>query len=166
MNKLRQELQGILAEIPVRRPPALRRSLLEDWLYATDLPRAAEETAVAAFCRKAEEHGWRTAATDGWIQLDRIPEIIPEPVFGGPFGTEAACCASLLRRHPGERKAEREIRLLIKAAEEGKEAYEKVCAGLHREWASALRKGEALPALATAYFEGGDTDADPSDCPR
>lgn len=135
------------------RPAALRRCRQEDWLYATDLPQAASGEAVDAFLRTAESNGWRTRKETGWILLDRIPEIPPEGFFSGPFGPEARCCLSLLRRHPDRKgNADHEVRMLLKAGEEGPDAYERACGILHREWASALRKGENLPGMATLYF--------------
>ena len=135
------------------RPAALRRCRQEDWLYATDLLQAASGEAVDAFLRTAESNGWRTRKETGWILLDRIPEIPPEGFFSGPFGPEARCCLSLLRRHPDRKgNADHEVRMLLKAGEEGPDAYERACGILHREWASALRKGENLPGMATLYF--------------
>ena len=61
MNKLRQELKSILGEIVTLRPAALRRSLREDYLYATDLPQIADESAIADFRTRAESAGWRTS---------------------------------------------------------------------------------------------------------
>ena len=135
------------------RPAALRRCRQEDWLYATDLLQAASGEAVDAFLRTAESNGWRTRKETGWILLDKIPEIPPEGFFSGPFGPEARCCLSLLRRHPDRKgNADHEVRMLLKAGEEGPDAYERACGILHREWASALRKGENLPGMATLYF--------------
>ena len=37
-NALRKELTEILTLLPEGRKPALRRSLREEWLYATDVP--------------------------------------------------------------------------------------------------------------------------------
>ena len=74
MNELRQEMMQLLSGTESSRPAALRRSLREDFLYATDLPQVTGDSDVAAFRRKAEECGWRTAEEDGWILLDRIPD--------------------------------------------------------------------------------------------
>ena len=156
MNRLRREIRTLLDSAESDRPAALRRSRLEDWLYATDLPQAAQRKAVADFLRTAAETGWKTDERAGWILLDRTPEKPPEDGFRGPFGPEAACCANLLQRHPGKRKnGDREARILLKAGEEGPDAYERACGSLHREWAAALRKGEALPDLAAEYFREG-----------
>ena len=156
MNKLREEIRSLLSAADCVRPAALRRSLRDDYLYATDLPQAASAETVAEFRHRAEEAGWRTEESEGWIQLDMIARTDPADVFSGPFGPEAWCCASILRRHPGNRrKGAREKRMLLKAGEESPETYERVCGILHREWAAALRKGEALPDLTEEYFQEG-----------
>lgn len=159
MNELRLEIRELLAGTECVRPAALRRSRQEDYLFTTDLPAAASAEAAEEFRRKAEEAGWRTKVTDGWIELDRIPEKLSAGFVPDSPGPEARCCASLLRRHRDKRKnGDREKRLLLKAAEEGPDTYEKACGSLHREWAAALRKGETLPDLPAEYFgEGLDT---------
>ena len=156
MNKLRAELQSLLSETECIRPAALRRSLREDFLYATDLPQAAGRDAVRGFSSRARRAGWHTEEEDGWIQLEKPGAEPGDTGFGGPFGIEALACGNLLRRHPENRKdAGREKRLLVKAGEESPEAFEKACAILHREWAAALRQGEALPDLPEQIFTGG-----------
>ena len=56
--------------------------------------------------------------------------------------------------NPENRKdGTREKRLLIKADEEGREAFEKACRVLHREIAEALRKGDPLPDIPTDYLK-------------
>ena len=159
MNKLREEIQALFSGTECTRPAAVRRSLLEGFLYATDLPQAADAEAVSAFRREAEKAGWRTEEASGWIQLDRVSGASPADVYRGPYGTEAQCCAGILRRHPGTRKnGDREMRMLLKAGDEGPEAYERVCRILHREWAAALRKKEALPDLPEEYFRRSETE--------
>ena len=154
MNELRRELMKLLSEVKGCRPAALRRSRNPVFLYATDLPQTAEASDVTAFLRSAEKIGWRTADENGWILLDRIPEKPPAEGFNGPAGTEAGCCAGILRRHPENRKdGTRAKRLLIKADEEGREAFEKACRVLHREIAEALRKGDPLPDIPTDYLK-------------
>ena len=154
MNKWRQEIREMLSETESIRPAALRRSMLDRFLYATDLPGIASREAVAAFRLKAENAGWTTEENEGWIQLDRIPKTQnEEPMFSGPFGPEAHCCFILLRCHPDRKKnGDREKRILLKAGEQGTKAYEKACRNLHCEWAAALRNGESLPDLSTQYF--------------
>lgn len=155
MNELRREALALISETPAVRPAGLRRSLREDYLYATDLPQAAGEEDVAAFLRRTEDAGWRTETENGWILMDRDITCIPEEFFRGLAGPEAECCASLLKRHPGAKRqdGQREKRMLVKAGEEGAQAFGKVCGILHREWAEKLRKGESLPDLPKKWFE-------------
>ena len=156
MNKLRQALNRLLAETATTRPAALRRSLREDFLYATDLPQIADEAVTADFCTRAEQAGWHTATEKDWILLDRVGIVSAEDGFSGTAGPEAKCCAVLLRQHPdGRRPGDRERRLLVKAGEEGAAAYETACATLHKEWAAALRTGKALPDLTEDWFGEG-----------
>ena len=151
-NDLRQEIRTLLDGTDCIRPAVLRRSLREDFLYATDLPQAADPRAADEFRRTAEAAGWRTAEAEGWIQLDRIPDH-PAGICPGEAGPETRCCRSLLARYKGEkRNGDREKRLLLKAAEEGTAAWEKACRKLHTEWAGALRKKEPLPDLPAAIF--------------
>ncbi len=159
MNELRREISKLLAETDSCRPAALRRSRCEDYLYTTDLPQAASAETVADFRRRAENEGWKTAEVKGWIELDRIPETLPSGMIPDNTGTEAQCCAVLLRMHPENRRnGDREKRFLLKAAEESPEAYDRACGLLHRDWAAFLRTGEALPDLPADYFgEGQNT---------
>lgn len=158
MNALRAELNRFLDGVGCSRPPAVRRSGEPDWLYTTDLPGlcSCEETA-----RWEEElilAGWDCRQVNGWLLLRKSAKEPPPGWFEGPFGPEADCCRSLQERHPeGDAEdAESAQRMLIKAGEEGVEAYEKVCRHLHRCWAEKLRKGEKLPKINILYF-GGDT---------
>lgn len=156
MNTWRQELAALLREAPCRRPAALRRSLREDWLYATDLPAVTDAPALAAFREQAGKRGWRLEEQQGWLLLKQTVPGAPGNGYSGPFGPEAGSCLSLMRRHPDsgdtETAAERAVILLVKAGEEGPEAYETACAALHREWAERLRKGESLPSLEESFF--------------
>ena len=75
-----------MAAADTTRPPALRRSRREDWLYATDLPRTAERDQTEAFRKQAEKAGWRTEEKNGWIEMD-LPGALPQdPGFRGPLG--------------------------------------------------------------------------------
>lgn len=156
MNELRMAVMFLLSGTESDRPAALRRSLREDYLYATDLPQTADREAAEAFRRQAESDGWRTEEDGGWILLDRVPEKPPAGGFTGPYGPEAGCCASLLERHPERKKQSslRERRMLLKAGEKGPEAFERCCTTLHRELAEKLRKGTALPDLDTSWLKG------------
>ncbi len=157
-NAWRRELRGVLAAEEYLRPPALRRSLLADYLYAVDLPTVATEEQVLRFQRRAEALGWECALRKGWLQLRRPVYAPPAGWFEGPFGEEAACCRSLRGCHskredggdtlsePGAAYA------LIKAGEEGPEACERVFGALHRDWAVRLRRGVPLPELHAAFW--------------
>jgi len=154
MNAYRAELAALLAGTETKRPPALRRSLREDALYATDLPAAADEAVVASFCRRAQEAGWHPRREGGWIELDRAVTEPPEGALPDHPGPEAACCRSLMERHaPGSPADPRWTRRLIKAGEEGARAYEKACAAIHRDWAERLRKREGIPGISIAFFQ-------------
>lgn len=153
-HALRKELNKILEGTAFTRAPAVRRSFLEDWLYASDLPSLCTETALRVLETRLADAGWETMEEQGWLQFRKAAGEPPEPFPDGLPGPETACCRSLLARHP-----EREngfpmatVCQLIKAAEEGRNAYENTCAKLHRQWAERLRKGEALPAVSLRYF--------------
>lgn len=153
---MRREILEMLFDTDSIRPAAVRRSFLEDYLYATDLPLTASEETIDNFRRKAEKNGWRTMQSNGWIQMDRIPETVPSGVFPDYTGPEALCCLSILRRHTGKRRnGDREKRMLLKAADESPEAYEKICRVLHREWAAAMRDNANMPDIPDEYFTGG-----------
>ena len=81
MNGWRKELNGLLAAERTPRPVALRRSLREDFLYATDLP-AVDEAAARHFAKAAEKAGWIVERCGVWLQQDPreagVPEGIPE----------------------------------------------------------------------------------------
>ena len=152
-NALRTELAALLKAPEGSRAPALRRSLRADWLYASDLPALYGGNLPEELLRRLKEAGWEAEPDGGWLQLRKPAPEPPEGWYGGPFRTEAACCLSLLERHRHcDADPEPAQRRLIKAAEEGPEAYEAACAALHRDWAERLRRGETLPAVSRRYF--------------
>ena len=157
INALRKELKCLLEPENGRRKPAIRRSLLEDWIYAADLPEFIPGGELETVCRKLQEAGWEILLEDGWLQLRKPADEPPEDWFEGPFGPEAACCGSLLSRHP-EQHREKDWKIicsLIHAGEEGPEAYEAACRQLHHRWAERLRKKQKLPKISLFYFGGG-----------
>ena len=157
INALRKELKRLLEPENGRRRPAIRRSLREDWIYAADLPEFIPGGELEAVCRKLQEAGWECLAEDGWLQLRKPADEPPEDWLDGPLGPEAACCRSLLIRH-SERLREKDWKTvcsLIRAAEEGQEAYEAACRQIHHGWAERLRKKQRLPEISLSYFEGG-----------
>lgn len=152
-NALRRELAALLAAPEGSRQPALRRSRLAGWLYATDLPVLYGGAVPDSMAESLKAAGWETDTENGWMQLRKPAPEPPDGWFNGPFGPEAACCLSLLARHnPGAGDPEPAARSLIKAGEEGPDAYEAACAALHRDWAERLRQGEPLPAVSRRYF--------------
>ena len=164
MNVLRAQLRHLLSGIACSRPLALRRSLRDSFLYATDLPAAADRETVAAFQAACRELGWTAEERDGWVELDRPLSEPPEGWEPGPADGEAGCCLSLLKRHrpatgcaagqDAQRDATDSARKLLKAGEKGGKAWEEACVELHREWALRLRLGRPLPPLSFRFFEG------------
>ncbi len=153
MNAWRKMLRELLDGAGAPRPPALRRSGAEGYLYASDLPGLVSMEKVNSFLDKAGETGWKGKTEKGWLLLTRDAKCPPEGWFPGPFGAEAACCRGLLERHEkGNERDQEAERMLIRAGEEGAEAYEKACAGVHRDWAARLRKREKLPDIDPIYF--------------
>ncbi len=153
MNSWRRDMRELLDGAETARPAALRRSLSADYLYATDLPGLLSREELRSFRQRAEALGWNTAEEKGWLQMKKRAEKPPEGWFEGPFGPEAACCRSLAERHGGGAEYDEEgVLALIKAGEEGPEAYEQVCGRIHRRWAERLRKKEELPGMAPAWF--------------
>ena len=156
MNALRKELQELMKIPQTTRKPVLRRSLPEDWLYSTDLPSVSDTGNLTLFLEGIRNKGWEHREEKGWILMRKKAGDPPEGWYDGQFGPEAACCLSLLDRH--EKQAtdgpEAVQRMLIKAGEEGEKKYEEACAGLHRNWAERLRRGEPLPDINRKYFTG------------
>lgn len=152
-NALRTELSALLRAPEGSRAPALRRSLRADWLYAADLPVLYGGNLPEELLSRLKDAGWEAEPDGGWLQLRKPAPEPPEGWYGGSFGPEAACCLSLLeRQRPCDGDPEPAQRMLIKAGEEGPEAYETACASLHRDWAECLRRGETLPDLSRRYF--------------
>lgn len=153
-NALRKELEALLTVPEGSRTPAIRRSLREEWLYATDLPVLYGGKVPDRIQAELKNAVWEYATDGDWLQLRKPVKEPPEDWYGGVFGPEAACCLSLLRRHPasGEINTDAVERMLIKAGEEGEQAYEEACKAIHREWAASLRKGNSLPPVSSRYF--------------
>ena len=154
MNQLRTQIRAMLNRCADGRAPALRRSRRPEFLYAADLPLSSSPEAVDRFLSLAREEGWKTETADGWVYLDRPVIRPPENGFSGPYGPEAACCLSLIRRH-GKKAEDPEHSAegsLVKAGEEGSREYERVCGILHAQWAEALRNGEMIPDVDPGFF--------------
>ena len=154
MNALRTELNRIVSDVPATRRAAIRRSLEEEWLYATDLPVLCSGEQLEVLQNRLCEAGWESRIINGWMQTRKASQEPPEGWFCGPFGPEAACCLSILERQEScdSTIPYREETILIRAGEEGAEAYAAACAMLHREGAEKLRMGKPLPSISTRYF--------------
>lgn len=151
LTALRREIQAALAEIPARRKPALRRSDDPDALLATDLLLAADDGDVEQFKSRLVETGWRVWEKDGWLLLDAD---VPIPAYGVPSEAsgETGCCISVLLRHPEGDADPRTVRAIVKAAESGRPALDKLCGALHAEWAASLREHRRLPGGLLPYL--------------
>lgn len=156
LTPLRREMQALLATVPVRRKPALRRSDAPEALLATDLPLAAEKAAVADFTALAENAGWTVLRRGDWLLMDH-PVDAPDCPVPAELPGEAGCCLSLLLRHGGCDAPEEDIRALVKARDAGRNALERLCAAWHRDWAARLRRHEPLPGGMIPYLRGAIT---------
>lgn len=141
----RIQMQQLLAQTPTKRKPALRRSDDIRALLATNLPQVASEEEVARFCDRAKQNGWRVWKENDWLLMDHpLPVPGEMPDTSGATG-EMACCLSMLRRHAdGQAPEEEMLRALAKAEEQGEQALERFCAGLHRQLAQRLRMHQPL----------------------
>lgn len=152
MLELRRIVSNVLMSAGAARKPALRRSDAPDALLATDLPLIASPEAVRAAIQRLTELGCRVwPAENGWLLLDAslpTPEAaIPENLQG-----ECGCCIALLLRHPEKGDAQVHIRAAVKAAETGRQIFERFCAQLHGELAAKLRRHESLPGALLPYL--------------
>ncbi len=137
LRAARAEVRALLADLPARRPPALRRALTEDAMLACDLPLASDPATAAVFCDRARGRGWRVTEDRGWLLLDK-PDLIPPPIGDELPEGEAGCVLSLLRRHPELWRDLTGRRMLAKASECAAPKRERVCAELHARWALRL----------------------------
>lgn len=152
LTSLRAQVNAALAEVPVQRRPALRRSDDPCALLATDLPLVTDADELSRFVRRLEAMGWRVqTAPNGWLLLDRdvpVPELVQAQAPEG----ECGCCISLLQRHQEGGAANDLIRSLVKATEAGKQPFERFCAGLHARLAALLRQRQPLPDALLPYL--------------
>ena len=145
LKALRAELQSLLREAAVTRPPALRRALTDQALFATDLPQCTDSDTVQVWIRRAETMGWQVMPEGGWLLLDYPITPTASPPSRLPPG-ELGCCISLLQRHLSDETDPVWARRLLKAAEAGVEPQERVCRALHLRLAELLRAHLPLPA--------------------
>ena len=151
LTPLRQAAKAALLATPVSRKPALRRADDPAALLATDLPLIAQGEAVAAFMERMEAMGWHVWRAGDWLLMDAgVP--VPETCVPARMTGEAGCCISLLARHPNHERDQAAIRAVVKAAESGEAALERVCKRLHAEWATALREHRDLPGGLLPYL--------------
>lgn len=155
LTALRQQVQSVLYAVPARRKSALRRADAADALFATDLPLIAEADGVCTFIADMEQRGWTVVERNGWLLLDTA---VPTPEYAVPTAPagECGCCISLLLRHMEDAPAEDHIRAVVKAADAGKQPFERLCGQLHGAFAVQLRQhqplpGKLLPYLCAAY---------------
>lgn len=152
LTPLRAEVNALLEQIEVRRKPALRRSDSAGALLATDLPLAADESAVEAFVMSAEDCGWHVRQADnGWLLLDK-PVPVPDVAMPSKMAGECGCCLSLLLRHPEDGDASELIREVVRAEEAGKTPFRRFCTALHNRLAAMLRLHQPLPGGLTPYL--------------
>lgn len=151
LSEMRSEVRQELDRCVTKRPPVLRRADVEDALFATDLPAVASQETVMAFTKAMKRLGWQVRPAVIWLHLDKTVPVPParEVRADGEMG----CCLSLLQRHPKGVQDEKAVRLLCKAGEQNAMVLEKVCAGLHRQWAEKLRLGQPLPGLLMPYLQ-------------
>lgn len=158
LKAMRHEVQEAMAGYAVKRTPTVRRSDREDMLLACDLPSVASETDVQAFTAAMEAAGWTVERVVMWLLLDKT---VPMPVPDSSVRAEgqAACCISLLERHPSAVNDERAIRAVVKAGEKGMHELQRVCLRLHAEWAEKLARGELLPGKVLPYLQAAVKEA-------
>lgn len=151
LTALREAARERLAQIPVQRKPALRRTDNPDALLACDLPGVAAPEEVQAFTADMENAGWRIQQEDGWLLMDHD---VPEPAWAWPdaYPGEWGCCLWLLRRYPGKDAPAEKVRALVKAAEMGPGRVEWLCARWHGEFAALLREHQPLPGGLAPYL--------------
>jgi len=151
LTALRQQVQSVLYAVPASRKPALRRADAEDALFATDLPLIAEADSVRTFIADMEQHGWTVVELNGWLLLDAAVPVPGYAVPTAPTG-ECGCCISLLLRHMEDAPAEEHIRAVVKAADAGKQPFERLCGQLHGVFAAQLRQHQPLPGKLLPYL--------------
>ena len=151
----RQDLNRLLSAMETSRPPALRRSLSPDFLYATDLPLCASPRACDAFRSRADAAGWESTLSGAWINLRPTDLLFPSVWWEClPPEGEPACVASLLRRHPSLRLSLPQSFLLLKALEEGPSSLEKAARSVHQDLARGLReKGRRENSMVPGYLQ-------------
>lgn len=151
LTALRQAAQEALRGTPAVRRPALRRADDPEALLATDLPLVADSEELEAFTARMMAQGWCVWRAGDWLLLDaEVPA--PEAHVPDDLRGEAGCCVSLLARHPNPMVDRVAVRALVKAAESGETALERLCGQWHARWAAALREHRDLPGGLLPYL--------------
>lgn len=165
ISTLRRELRRLLDAPEARRTPSIRRSRLDGWMYATDVLVLTDGQDREKLLSGLSSAGWEIREEGGWINLRKALSEPPRDWYDGVFGPEAACCLSLLKRHPESMRepSAETVSLLVRAAEEGPEAYETACREIHGRLAERLRKGQPFPNLSEAFFRKDPPTADRND---
>lgn len=152
LKALRAQVNAALLTAGAARKPALRRSDAPDALLATDLPLIAHQEAVNRFVAEMALKGVRAWPDGrGWLLLDApVPAPAEErsPLAAG----ECGCCISLLTRHPGKGEADGLIRAVVKAAEAGRQPFDRLCGDVHARLAAMLRMHNQLPGALLPYL--------------
>ena len=148
---MRMQVQSILYAVPAKRKPALRRSDVQDAIFATDLPMIAEGDALIAFRKEMTRLGWRMDVRNSWLIMD-APIPAPEASIPDALSGECGCCISLLLRHQEDAPANDFIRSVVKAADAGCQPFEYLCRQFHAEFAARLRRHDALPGALLPYL--------------
>jgi hypothetical protein len=126
---------------------------MEEWLYFTDLPGLCSIEEKQKAIEKMKEAGWQTEDDGNRLMLRKTVFDPPAGWYTETFGPEADCCLSILRRHTNNGLVAEWIPLiLIRAGEEGYQAYENACKRIHRDWAEKLREKELLPHISQKWF--------------
>ena len=146
-NPWREELRKLWEPLPLHRQPALRRSRLPEALFDLDLPCCSEASDCLFFIQNAAKGGWQIWKSDGWLHVWRPDAPLPEGWWTESAAGEAACLRHLLSCHSASGDATLEIIRLLKAREQGAEAWEATCGELHREFSLRLRHHLPLPAI-------------------
>lgn len=152
LTEMRREVRALLDGCGATRPPALRRAEDAAHLLATDAPSLLDEVGITRLRKALHAQGYSTELVRGWLLMDKALTLTEnvQPPETLPAG-EAGCVISLLLRHPSDMLDTESVRALAKASEMGIGALERVCAGLHRDFAARLRQGEALPGGLLPY---------------
>ena len=152
LSALRQELNELLGAADTQRKPFLRRSLKEDFLFTTDLPRTADEAETSRVTDALTCAGWRVLRSGDLLELDRPISCPPMQALSSCGCADGLRLVSLLVRHPDGSGSDTLVRELAKAEECGGAKLDAWCARVYHDCASALRRHEPLPTDLLPYL--------------